>query len=259
MPKLKYFRPTKMEDAIDLIQKAEPLAGGTSITPRRDSIPQVVDVQDLGMDGFHVEGERIEIGAACKLQSLIEHGTEIPGALVAACRLEAGLNMRQMSSLAGTLVEADGRSSLLTALMVLDANVVIEPGAESISLEDFLRTREEPDARFLITKVILRKPKAMAIDYVARAPADRPIVCAAAALHGEGDSAKIWIALGGYGTRPIRVHDAEESVIKERSFEEVSEAATRAYAQAEDAFASAEYRAHVAGVLVQRVLKEVKV
>ena len=98
MPNLEYFRPTKMKDAIDLIQKAEPLAGGTSITPRRDSIAQVVDVQDLGLDGFHVEGERIEIGAACKLQSLIEHGTEIPGALVAACRLEAGLNMRQMSS-----------------------------------------------------------------------------------------------------------------------------------------------------------------
>ncbi len=258
MPNIKYFRPTKIKDAIDLIQKAEPLAGGTSITPRRDSIPQVVDVQDLGMDEFHVEEDRIEIGAACKLQTFIEHVTEIPSALVAACQLEAGLNMRQMSSLAGTLVEADGRSSLLTGLMVLDANVVIEPGTESISLEEFLRSREEAGARILITKVILRKPKAMAFDYVARAPADRPIVCAAAALHGEGDSAKIWIALGGYGTKPIRVHEAEEAVMKELSLEEVSEAATRAYAQAEDAFASAEYRAHLAGVLVQRVLTEVK-
>ena len=258
MPNLKYFRPTKMADAIDLIQKAEPLAGGTSITPRRGSIPQVVDVQDLGMDGFHVKGERIEIGAACKLQSLVEHGKEIPSALLAACRLEAGLNMRQMSSLAGTLVEADGRSSLLTALMVMDASVVIEPGIESISLEEFLHTREKTDAKFLITKVILKKPKGMAFDYVARAPADRPIVCAATALYGEGESAKIWIALGGYGTGPIRVHEAEEAVIKGRSLEKVSEEATRAYAQAEDAFASAEYRAHVAGVLVQRVLKEVK-
>lgn len=259
MPNLKYFRPTKLDDAIDLIQNAEPLAGGTSITPRRDSIPQVVDVQDLGMDEFHVEGERIEIGAACKLQSFIEHGKEIPGALLTACRLEAGLNMRQMSSLAGTLVEADGRSSLLTALMVMDTSVVIEPGTESISLEEFLHIRDEPDARFLITKVILKKPKGMAFDYVARAPADRSIVCAAAALHGEGERAKIWIALGGYGTGPIRVHEAEEAVIKGRSLDKVSEAATRAYAQAEDAFASAEYRGHIAGVLVQRVLKEVKV
>jgi carbon-monoxide dehydrogenase medium subunit len=258
MPNLKYFRPTKMDDALELIQKAEPLAGGTSITPRRDSIPQVVDVQDLGMDEFHVEGERIEIGAACKLQSLIEHGKEIPGALLAACRLEAGLNMRQMSSLAGTLVEADGRSSLLTALMVMDASVLIEPGTGSIPLEKFLQTREKPDARFLITKVILKTPKGMAFEYVARAPADRPIVCAAAALHGDGESAKIWIALGGYGTGPIRVHEAEEAVIEGRSLDKVSEAATRAYAQAEDAFASAEYRAHVAGVLVQRVLKEVR-
>jgi carbon-monoxide dehydrogenase medium subunit len=163
-----------------------------------------------------------------------------------------------MSSLAGTLVEADGRSSLLTALMVMDASVLIEPGTGSIPLEKFLQTREKPDARFLITKVILKTPKGMAFEYVARAPADRPIVCAAAALHGDGESAKIWIALGGYGTGPIRVHEAEEAVIEGRSLDKVSEAATRAYAQAEDAFASAEYRAHVAGVLVQRVLKEVR-
>ena len=258
MSELKYSRPSKMKKALKLIETGDPLAGGTSITPRRGSYTRLVDIQDLGLGSIEVNDEFIKVGAGAKLQKFLEKIGEYSDPLVKACRLEAGLNMRLMSSLAGTIVEADGRSPLLTALLAMDTTVILEPGNKDLPLEKLLKNRKKRIADRLITEIVLRIPEKMAFEYVARSPADRPIVCAAVALHGKDESAKIWIALGGYGTGPIRVHEAEEAVIKGRSIENVSKAATRAYAQAEDAFASAEYRAHVAGVLVQRVLKEVK-
>ncbi len=257
MSDLKYSRPSKMKKALKLIETGDPLAGGTSITPRRESHSRLVDIQDLGLDSIEVIDEMIKMGAGVKLQRFLIEIEDHSAALAKACRLEAGLNMRQMSSLGGTIVEAGGRSPLLTAMLAMDTTVILEPGNKNLPLEKILKNRKKRISDRLITEIVLRIPERMAFDYVARTPADRPIVCAAAALYGKGERVEIWIALGGYGTRPIRVHEAEGAVLNKASLECVSDAAIRAYAQAEDAFASAEYRAHVAGVLVQRVLKGV--
>jgi CO/xanthine dehydrogenase FAD-binding subunit len=84
----------------------------------------------------------------------------------------------------------------------------------------------------------------LAYEQVARSPIDRPIVCAAAGGDGQGG---LRLSLGGFGRRPILVP------IEHLDPGEAAEAAASAYREAGDAWADADYRSEVAGVLARRV------
>jgi CO/xanthine dehydrogenase FAD-binding subunit len=98
----------------------------------------------------------------------------------------------------------------------------------------------------LITKVTISLQTALTYHYVARTPADRPVVCAAAARWPSG---RTRIVLGGFGKAPQTILDGEAN-------DGVLEAAEAAYLTAEDQWASAEYRSHTAKVLVRRCLEQ---
>ena len=84
----------------------------------------------------------------------------------------------------------------------------------------------------------------MAFTYVARSPADQPIVCVAVARWPSG---RTRVVLGGYGTAPVMVMDGPEPG-------GAVAAARDAYSHASDGWASAEYRQEMAAVLTQRCL-----
>ncbi len=139
---------------------------------------------------------------------------------------------------------ADGRSPFATALLALDAGLALLPGDESLSLGDVLPLRRERLRGRLITQVSLPGNARLAYEYVARTPADKPIVCVACAVWPSG---RTRLALGGYGASPLLVLDGTEA--------EGAEAAARsAYSQAGDEWASGEYRQDVAATLVKRCL-----
>ena len=259
MAKLKYSRPDKLKKAIKQIEKGDPLAGGTGITTRLGEFSAVVDLQDLGLDTIEMLEDRIKMGAAVKIQQILENVIEPSGALTKACRLESGLNMRWMSSIGGTILEADGRSPLVTALLVMDTTVELEPEGKNLPLEKILKKRKRVTKKQLITEITIRVPERMAFEYVARSPADRPLVCAAAAVHTIGSNQVVYIALGGYGSEPVRVPEAEKIVFVDGEIAHAGLAASKLYEGAGDAFASAEYRSSVAQVLTERVLEEVMV
>ncbi len=99
----------------------------------------------------------------------------------------------------------------------------------------------------------------MVYEQVSRSPADRPLVCLAVTeyLASKGKS-HVVAAIGGYGERPIRLTKMEHALEKGASLTEAAELAEKAYSGAGDAFASAAYRAEIAGVLARRLLTEVK-
>ena len=234
-----------------MVRHGRPLAGGTKVTPGRRAIRALVDLQDLDLDGLEFEEDHILAGATVKLQSLVAAGDRIPAALVEACRQEAGLNLRNMATLAGTIVSADGRSPIVTTLLALGTQGFLEPGGEELSLDDLLDRRGEGLAGRLIVSFRIPRPAHLGYEQVARAPADRPIICAAVArLGGKHSRPEYRVALGGFGPRPITLQ--AEKGDPERG----AEAARSAYASAGDAWASAEYRSSVAGVLVGRLLRE---
>ena len=82
-----YHRPQSIDEAVELLQRGVPLAGGTLVTPARRNLHAVVDIQDLGLDGLSIGPDQIECGAALTLQSLVEKSGELPAALIRAVRL----------------------------------------------------------------------------------------------------------------------------------------------------------------------------
>jgi probable selenate reductase FAD-binding subunit len=258
MGSLNYHRPKTIKETLALMEKGVPLAGGTALTPQRYNVAAVIDLQDLKLDELDVGKSEIRIGATVKLQALIKAQEELPQALAQACRQEAALNIRNASTVGGTVMTGDGRSPLLTALLALDASVITEPGKNSEPLLKFLKNRLGKRKPRLIVALEMMRPKRMAYEQVSRSPADRPLVCLAVAekLNLKGKSPVV-AALGGYGERPIRLTKMEEALGKGASLEDAAALAEKAYSNAGDAFASAVYRADIAGVLARRLLAEV--
>lgn len=243
---LEYHRPASIEQALELLQRGAPLGGGTVLTPNRRGLQAVIDLSLLGLDRIERRDGRIELGAATRLQRLVE--AELPDELQRICRMEAGWNIRNQATVAGAIVSADGRSPLATALLALGAELVIEPGGERISLEAYLKDRAPGR---LITSVSLPEPAVLAYDKVARSPADRPQVCVAAARVED----KLRVALGGFGKRPLLI--GADWQVGQQAIGQAAEAVGQAYAEANDVWASGEYRAAAAAALARRVVAKV--
>jgi CO/xanthine dehydrogenase FAD-binding subunit len=147
----------------------------------------------------------------------------------------------------GTLIAATGRSSITGVMLALDAELEMEKEGEETSkmrLGDFLPLREENLAGRLMTKVTIPFDVRTRFEYVARSPADLPIVAAAVS---QWPSGRTRVVLAGYSDQPIMIFDGPNS-------EGAEKAARDAYSQADDQWASAEYRSEMAAVLVQRCL-----
>jgi CO/xanthine dehydrogenase FAD-binding subunit len=247
---MQYHRPTTLEQAIELLKTARPLGGGTALTPERRKLEAVIDLQDLDLGGFSIEGESIHFGAGARLQEILDAGDKLPPGLINAVRHETAWNLRNAATLAGVVVRSDGRSPLLTVLTAMDASLELEPGRRHVDLVSFFGQRHPAPGSNLITRIDTANPARLAFAMVARAPMDRPIVSACAARRHDGG---IGLALGGFGSHPVRLPDVEPG----GNADQAGRAAAAAYAAAGDDFASAEYRSAVAAVLIKRVLVEV--
>jgi CO/xanthine dehydrogenase FAD-binding subunit len=253
-----YHRPKTLEEALALLARADrvsiPLAGGSAI-PRNTRQPlEVVDLQVLGLNKFQDRANFAGIGAMVTLQTLLDTAG-LPGALYQAVRREAAHNLRQVATVAGTLVAADGRSPFATAMLALDTRLSLaagvrpgeaEPLSEDIDLGDLLSFRSQRLRGRLITQATIPLNLRLAYQDVARTPADRTIVCVAIAVWPSG---RTRVALGGHGPAPILALDGPEPGGAEI-------AARDAFSAAGDEWASAEYRQEMAGVLVRRCIYE---
>ncbi len=243
-----YHRPQTLEEALQLLAHPStlPLGGGTKINSPafKGQDFAVIDLQALDLKGIFVSGYTLEIGATVTLQQLLEN-ENTPEALKQAIRQEASLNIRNAATIAGVLVSADGRSPFATAMLALDAKVtVISEQSSVISLAEYWALRPQG----LITLVSIPLNAKFAYEQVARAPKDVPIVCATLA---QWNSGRTRLALGGYGASPLLAMDGTEA-------DGLESAAQNAFHEANDQWASAEYRMDVAATLAKRCLESVR-
>jgi len=251
-----YYRPETLEEAINLLSQENtlPLGGGTTLTRNTSPGTQLVDLQALGLDTITPKGNRLEVGAMVRLQTLLASVDDQP-ALQQALRLDAPLNLRNMRTIAGTLMTADGRSPFATALLALNPDVkriVFTPGdrrEETVSLGTVLIERHShPEQRQLLLGFTLSRNVRLAFEYVARTPADRPLLSAALA---QWPSGRTRLVMGGWGQAPTLAMDGTGT-------EGLHPAAHNACYEAADDLASAEYRRQVGPVLAKRALESLK-
>ena len=251
-----YHRPKTLDEALTLLTQPDtlPLGGGTLLSHPTTASVQVVDLQALGLNSLTKNGNALELGATLTLQALLE-SEHCPAALKTALKLEAPLNIRNSATVAGTLIACNGRSTFASVLLAMDAKVEIREleirdsknrslvQSQVSNLGDFLPLRP----RGLITSITIPLNIKLAFEYVARTPADKPIVCAALA---QWNSGRTRLVLGGYGKSPMLAMDGTEA-------DGAESAARNTYHEATDEWASAEYRVDVASTLAKRCLEAI--
>ena len=237
-----YHRPQTMDEALALLNQPNtlPLGGGTLLSkPTIDSV-SVVDLQALGLDSLRVNGNDLQIGATCTLQAIYD-SEQCPAALKTALKLEAPLNIRNSATVAGTLVSSDGRSPFAAALLAMDAKVTVTSNQVSvISVGEYLLSKPKG----LITQISIPLNVKFAFEFVSKTPLDKPMVSASVA---QWNSGRTRLVLGGYGKTPMLAMDGTEA-------DGIESAAKNAYHEAQDEWASAEYRMDVAATLARRCL-----
>lgn len=243
-----YHRPTTLPEALALIAKPNiyPLGGGMQLSQFSDAEYEVVDLQALALNKIEKKGNALEIGATATLQALLEN-ENTPEALKKTIKHEAALNMRNAATVAGTLAASDGRSPFAVMMMGLDAKVTVTSEQKSVvsNLGNLLPMRAEILEGKLITKISIPLNITASYEYVARTPADKPIVCAALT---RWESGRTRLTLGGWSTSPCLAMDG-------KGVDGLELAAKNAAHDARDDWASAEYRMDVAATLAKRCLK----
>jgi CO/xanthine dehydrogenase FAD-binding subunit len=247
---IEYHRPETLKQALELLAREHvttvPMGGGTVLNRPGGPEVAVVDLQDLDLNTIEKQGKSLQIGATVRLQELLSY-TGLSNGLQKAIRHECTYNLRQMGTVAGTLMAADGRSAFATAMLALDPQIdIIHPthGEEQLRLADLLFKRDGLLAGGLIVRISLPNNVRLAYEYVARTPADLPIVCAGVAAWPSG---RTRVVLGGFGQVPLLAADGPEP-------DGMDLAAQSAYSAAGDQWASADYRSAVAKTLVGRCL-----
>jgi CO/xanthine dehydrogenase FAD-binding subunit len=260
-----YHKPTTLDEALQLLRrtrlKTVPLAGGTSLLPAaaRD-VQAVVDLNALGLSYVQTSQDSgtlgsLEIGATTRLQAVADNDAArnyADGVLVKAIQDSASRNTREAASLAGSIVAAPGNSPLFTALLALDARLIVR-GLRGTRVEEVPLAYWMPQPRTLILRITLPAlDTAMhaAYEKVSRTPADQPIVCVAARATIEHQQLRaIRLALGGVAEKPIVITRPTGSI------DELARLAVSTVTPLDDYFASGDYRRAIIDVLVKRTLQ----
>ena len=244
-----YHRPKTLTEALTLIAQPNtyPLGGGIILNQFNDENYAVVDLQSLELNAITKNGNTLQIGATATLEELLK-SADTPKALKKSIQHEASLNTRNVATVAGTLVASDGRSPFATMMMALDAKITLRDATnekENILLGDLLPLREEILENKLIVEIIIPLNAKTAYEYIARTPKDKAIVSAGLTQWSSG---RTRLVLGGWGKSPSLAMDGKGT-------EGIEASAKNAAHDAEDAWASAEYRQDVAATLAKRCLE----
>jgi carbon-monoxide dehydrogenase medium subunit len=265
-PPFAYHRPRSLAEALDVLAvlgaDGKVLAGGQSLVPlmsmRLAAPPALVDLNHVpGLDTVEVDDETVRIGALAR-HSRVEHDEAAYAAvplLRQALRQVAHPTIRNRGTSVGSLVHADPASELPAVLCLLDGHVTVRTadGSRDVEAAHFFRGPMESDVQpgELAVSATFRRPPPgarTAFVEVARRHGDYAM-CGVGAVVAPGGSARV--GLIGVGAGPVLVQ------LERPDDEEATRSLVDAAIDPEpDIHASADYRRHLAHVLVRRCLDE---
>jgi aerobic carbon-monoxide dehydrogenase medium subunit len=266
-----YQRASTVAEAVELLGEhgddAKLLAGGHSLLPLmrlRLAAPAVlIDIGRLDdLSYVRSDGGQVRIGALTRHHDLAtsdELREQVP--MLAHIAGQIGdPQVRHRGTIGGSMAHGDPASDLPAALLALRGTLVARgPGGDrEISADEmftgFLETALAPDEVLTEIRVPAVGGAPWGFQKFVRRAQDWAIVGCAAVL-GNGTSGGPGVGLVNMGATPLRAPGVEEAL---RSGASPSDAAARADEGTEppdDLNASAEYRRHLAQVLVRRALE----
>lgn len=275
-----YHRPRSVAETLDTLARlgedAKVLAGGQSLVPlmsmRLSSPGHIVDVNHVpGLADVEVHPDVVRVGALVR-HSALEHHREAYDAaplLRRALRLVAHPAIRNRGTTVGSLVHGDPAAELPAVLLLLDGSVTLESaesaeGTRDVAAADFfvgpMQTQVRPGE--LAVGASFRRPpreSGSAFVEVARRQGDYALCGVGAVVSGTDSSlSAARVALVSVAVGPVLV-DLERALADGVLDPAAVRAAVDAAIDPEtDIHASADYRRHLAHVLVDRALAEAR-
>lgn len=266
-----YHRPSDLDAAWRMLRHedgvARLLGGGTDLAVRCP--PEVTTLIDLSHAGLrYVEPSddgSVRIGAMATFTDLLEHPAVAShtGGVMGEMLAQVGSVLHRNSATIGGHVVRSRLSDVLPVLLALDATVVTFAGSRvELPLADYLAADPGPH---VVVEVALPPPavgSAAAFLRFTRTAFDHAIVngCCRVDVQ-DGVVAGARVVVGESSTVGRRLDAAEEALVGgPPTTERIAAAADLARAHADlhgDWIASAEYRTHLAGRVVQRCLTTV--
>ena len=249
--------------------EAKLLAGGHSLLPLmklRLATPTVL-VDIGGADDLAYvrdEGDALAIGALTRHRTLETDATvraRLP-LLAEVAHVVGDPQVRNRGTLGGSLAHGDPASDLPAAALALDATLVIDGprGRRTVPAADFftgfLETVVEPDELLVEVRFpVASEPAPGSYRKLTRRAQDWAIVAAAVArVPGTANEARV--ALTTMAPTPTRAPAVEEALAAGATAAEAAAHAADDLEPPSDIHASADYRRHLAQVLVRRALTD---
>ena len=254
-----YHRASSVDEAVSLFNGADDgvfLAGGHTLVPtlkqRLASPSDVIDLRGLGLDGISVSGGTISIGAGAT-HGAVAASKDVQKACAALADLASHIgdpHVRARGTIGGSIANNDPAADYPAAVLGLGATVVTN--SREIAADDFFTgmfdtALEEGE---LITSVNF--PAAKKAGYAKFAnPASRyALVGVFVAQTGDG----VRVAVTGAGSCVFRVPDMEAALGGDFSSGAIADVSVSDSDLNSDIHASAEYRAHLVGVMARRAV-----
>jgi carbon-monoxide dehydrogenase medium subunit len=263
-----YRRASSLDDALALLgdggEDAKLLAGGHSLLPlmklRLATPSLLIDIGRLGELSFvRDEGDQVSIGALSRHRD-VETNEILSEHAPLLCHVAGQVGdpqVRHCGTIGGSIAHGDPASDLPAACLALGAtfDAVGPEGVRSIPASEFfvgfLETLLRHDE--VLTKIRIPKSTGSSWSFQKfnRRAQDWAIV-GVAAVRGSRNG----VALVNMGPAPLRAVAVEEALASGASAVEAAAHASDGLDPPQDLNASADYRRHLAQVLVRRALQE---
>jgi aerobic carbon-monoxide dehydrogenase medium subunit len=274
-----YVAAHSVEEALQLLtrqgEEAKLLAGGHSLIPamklRLASPRTLIDLGTIpGLRGVRIDGDTLVIGALTvhadvAASDLVRQ--RLPG-LAEAASVIGDVQVRNRGTIGGSVAHADPAADFPVILTALNAAFVLQSmsGRRTVAADDFFTDfyTTAMTAHEVLTEIRVPLPPASSGTAYVKLPhpASGYVVVSAGVLvtrQASGWCASARVALGGLGSGPIRARGTETELQgKSLTSEVIAEAAAKAAENADpadDTYASAEYKRHVAAVYARRAIQ----
>jgi CO/xanthine dehydrogenase FAD-binding subunit len=244
--------PKTLAEALNYLAEpgAVPIAGGTGLPNGDMEIRQAVYLQDLPLDQIDLYEYELRLGAMSTLADIAE-SSEISGTprdlLREAIEQVSQQHLDAGATLGGLIASRYAESELLAVLLVLKATLIMADGSET-PLEDYLLPEERPNG--LITEIRIPWLDGQGALRRATHPHSNEFMVALAGWNALDGS----LRLAGVGLSPRPALLPESSPDLGVTIRAARETVTHPG----DTAASTEARREAVGMLVKRVLRELR-
>lgn len=249
-----YIFPESLEEAAGILSKdrqSSVIGGGLWMRLSRSRKTKIIDISRLGLDKISADGDTLTLGAMVTLR---EFETDpvlrdaFGGALRKSVSSIVGVQLRSAATVGGTVYSRFGFSDPLCALLALGAEVELAGGG-AVPMDRYVYMKYDRD---IVKAVRLKNDgRTAAFESVRQTSTDFPVVNLTLARLPDGS---FRVAVGARPRRAERCPEAEK-FLADGDVESAVLAVSKMH-YGSNSRGSAEYRASMAGVLLERAYSD---